>query len=231
MNDINLSKRLNEAFLAVREGSVCADVGCDHGKLSAKLVLSGKASFVYAVDINEKPLSVARALFDNLKIQNKTKPVLANGVASLEDCDIDDVIIAGIGSDITIGIIDSASWLKNPQIQLVLVPSSRHSSLRTYLFENGFELIKEKPVFEDGHCYTVITTRYTGAKTSATHIDRQLGLILNDNTTDGIKYKQHVLKKAEIMLENIKLAKTEVSTEKQQQAQQLYNYLSNALKE
>ena len=62
---ISLTRRLRAAADLVRYGSVAADVGCDHGKLSAYLLDSGRAEFVYATDIRKQPLAKAAALLSS----------------------------------------------------------------------------------------------------------------------------------------------------------------------
>ncbi len=230
MNDLTLSKRLLVAFAAVRDGSICADVGCDHGKLAAKLVMSKKSPFVYAVDINQKPLDVATRLFEKLNITDKTKTVLSNGLEKISKNDVDDVIIAGIGADISIDIISSAKWLKDNNKQLVLVPSSRHHVLRGFLFENGFEIVNETPVFEQHHNYTVITANFCNNSIKPTVIQRYLGLIANDSSNDGILYKKEVLRRANKIATSVQKAKTVVSSERLDEAKILTAYLEPTLK-
>ena len=48
--NVNLSKRLKAAYDMVSEGSVVADVGCDHAFLSIALVSSGKSPEAFACD-------------------------------------------------------------------------------------------------------------------------------------------------------------------------------------
>ena len=56
---IPLSKRLEVCAGFVSPGDRVADIGCDHGYLSIHLLLSGRASHVYASDIGEGPLQSA----------------------------------------------------------------------------------------------------------------------------------------------------------------------------
>lgn len=159
---VRLTKRLQAAADAVRPNTRVADVGCDHGRLGAYLIQSGQCAFVTAVDINKKPLQKAAELFDKCGITDRTAVLQADGLQSLGPNGADDVVIAGLGADVMAGIIGRAVWLKDPDKRLVLVPSSRHARLRTWLCENGFDLVAERPVSENGHCYTVMTARYTG---------------------------------------------------------------------
>ena len=56
----HLDARLAAAAAYVRPGHIAADIGCDHGKLSAWLAGSGCCPLVFACDLREGPLQKAR---------------------------------------------------------------------------------------------------------------------------------------------------------------------------
>ena len=75
-----LDARLTAAFDFVRPGHTAADIGCDHGKLSAALAGSGRCPLVLACDLRpgplEKALEAAPRAFDaryNLLLVPATK--------------------------------------------------------------------------------------------------------------------------------------------------------------
>ena len=172
-----LSKRLSAAAFAVREGSRVADVGCDHGKLAASLVISGRCALAYALDISEPSLNKATDLFCALGITERAKALLSDGLSALDGKMTDDVIIAGLGCDTILKIIEEAPWLMDGGKRLILAPHSRHTELRRSLYFKGFEIIEEHAVFEAGHCYTVITAAYCGEKKSISPVFAALGKI------------------------------------------------------
>jgi len=157
-----LSKRLRTAAYLVREGAAVADVGCDHGKLSAFLLDSGRASFVYATDIREQPLEKAAALLSCGKYEGKYECVLTDGLMTLPGERIDDVVIAGVGDDVTEKIIEDAPWLRDPGKRLILVPASRHEMVREFLARRGFSVLSETAVYDRKHNYTVIHAVFSG---------------------------------------------------------------------
>lgn len=162
MKTITLTKRLQIAADMVRPGRRVADIGCDHGKLCAFLIVSGKNPFAIATDIRPMPLEKAKALFRQHAIDDQTKAVLCNGLAGVEEYEADDIVIAGLGFDVTASIIKDAAWLQNTDKHLILVPSSHHERLRKWLYANGYEIRQEQAVWEAGHCYAVMSVRYTG---------------------------------------------------------------------
>ena len=186
-----LSRRLRTAAMYVREHSVAADVGCDHGKLSAFLLESGRADYVYATDIREQPLEKAAALLSSGDFEGRYECILTDGLQGLPGDRITDVIIAGLGDDVTESIIISAGWLRDPGKQLILVPSSRHEKIRAFLAKEGFCISRETAVYEKKHCYTVISAVYTGNKHEPAVLERWLGKI-DTGTEDGQIYLKHI---------------------------------------
>ena len=157
---ISLSRRLKTAADLVRSGSVTADVGCDHGKLSAYLLDSGRAAFVYATDIRKQPLEKAAALLSSERYRGKHACVLTDGLNGLPADAVTDVIIAGLGDDVTEKIISEAPWLRDVSKRLILVPSSRHEKVRQFLAASGFTVKEEYAVSERRHVYTVMAAEF-----------------------------------------------------------------------
>ena len=189
-----LSRRLRTAAAYVRDHSVAADVGCDHGKLSAFLLKSGRADYVYATDIKEQPLEKAAALLSSGEFEGRYECVLTDGLKGLPGERITDVIISGLGDDVIEHVIIEAPWLKNSEKQMILVPSSRHEKVRSFLKREGFQIKGETAVFERKHCYTVINAVYSGVAGETGILERWLGLI-DINTEDGQKYFNNIVKR------------------------------------
>lgn len=183
----SLSRRLAVAADFVRDGSVTADVGCDHGKLSAFLLDSGKAEFVYATDIRKQPLEKAAALLSEERYRDRYECILTDGLQGLPGDRITDVVIAGVGDDVTEKIITEAPWLCDSSKRLILVPSSRHERVRCFLASEGFETLSEKAVCEKGHSYTVILAQYSGDSKTPDTAEKWIGKI-DCFSDDGRRY-------------------------------------------
>lgn len=200
---IKLSRRLTETAFAVREGCRATDVGCDHGKLAAWLILTGRCEYVNAVDISEPSLKKAADLFSRLKIQHKTRAVLADGLSGINPEETDDVIIAGLGFDVIKKILSGADWLKDSKKRLVLAPSSKHPQTRCFLYEEGYRILVEQAVFEAGHIYTIITAEYCGIQKAITPEFASIGKITGSREEKN-EYIRAVRVKNEKLLTNIK---------------------------
>ncbi len=71
----------------------------------------------------------------------------------------DSVVIAGMGGELIIKILENGRHMWDSVKQWVLSPQSEIFKVRRWLFENGFVIRKEDMVLEDGKFYTVMDVR------------------------------------------------------------------------
>ncbi len=187
-----LDDRLMAVAQFVREGSVCADIGCDHGKLSVYLAKSGRCKKVIACDVSEKPLEKARAALKRAGCKN-VECRLGDGLSVINEDEVDDIVIAGL-SGVTLGkILFASQQFWKGGYRFVFVPASKSDYLRMFLCENGFEILCEKPVIAAGRAYTVINAMYTGKKYTPTKLFCAVGLIKGTGKAASA-YKQKLLR-------------------------------------
>ncbi len=186
-----LDARLLAAASFVRKNSNCADIGCDHGKLSVYLSKSGRCKNIIACDVNEIPLEKAR----NALLKNNCKNAvcrLGNGLEIIKEHEVSDIVIAGLSGVTIAQIIEKAKNFHKKEYNFVLVPASKPDYLRRYLYENGFALLNEKPVLAAGKVYTVMQCQYTGEKTQQSELFYAVGLI-KGQTKEAKAYEKKLL--------------------------------------
>ena len=188
-----LDERLALLASLVRAGSIAADIGSDHGHLITWLVGRGVCPHGYACDINKKPLEQSRATALRFGCEGKISFVLSNGLAELNEADIDDIIIAGMGGDLIAEILSAAGWHSAGK-QFLLQPMTRADELRRWLCANGYELCSEHAAQANGFCYTAITSRYTGKVYPCTPLFAAVGIMPQVRTPEA---KAYILKQAE----------------------------------
>lgn len=149
----------------VRKGSRLADIGTDHGYLPIALCQSGKIPSALACDINPLPLRSAEDNIAKFSLGNVIKTRLSEGLKAVSSDEVDDVVIAGMGGELIRDILTAAPWVKDANKHLVLQPMTRHDDLVKWLVENGFAIIQQAAVLDDGKYYTVISVRFSGEKT------------------------------------------------------------------
>lgn len=157
-NPPRLDARLAAAFDYVRPGHVAADIGCDHGKLSAALAASGRFPLVLACDLRPDPLEKARRAC--APYGDAVQCRLGSGLSVLAPGEAEDIIIAGMGAETIIEILEAAPWVFDARYNLVLVPATKHSILRRWLARRGFALRRETLCHAAGRWYAVMNARY-----------------------------------------------------------------------
>ena len=155
-----LDDRLAAAFAYVRPGHAAADIGCDHGKLTAALAGSGRCPLVLACDLRRDPLEKARRLC--APYGEKVHCRLGNGLSVVAPGEVEDIIIAGMGAETIIEILEAAPWVRDTRYNLVLVPATKHSILRRWLARSGFALVGETLCQAAGRWYAVMNARFAG---------------------------------------------------------------------
>lgn len=159
---------------------ICADIGCDHGYLSIYLIEKGICDFVYASDINEKPIAIARkniAARDTrgFCLSEKIDIRLGDGLAGLENAGINHVIICGMGGEVISGILERARDFWKSDVKFILQPMSSEYELRMWLSQNGFEIEDETLLRDSGRIYTVMCVCFTGENGSFSESEYMLG--------------------------------------------------------
>ena len=177
MRSISLGERLRAAAKFVRQDAVFADVGTDHAYLPIFLLTEGKIERAICSDINEGPLTTARANAKGFGVYEKIEFVLTDGAESLKDKGITDIAICGMGGELIARIINDAPFLKSKGIRLILEPMSRQAHLRGYLSANGFDTVAEEYLSDSGKNYVCIVAEYDGEERSLSAVDAEIGAI------------------------------------------------------
>lgn len=206
--EIILDKRLKTVADFAKKGCTFADIGTDHGYLPAYLVLNEIAEGGFACDINEMPLDKARNLIIGENLCDKIKCILCDGLPNELEGKIDTVIIAGMGGETIIHILENAKWLKKENMHFIFQPMTKSTLLRKYLLDNGFEIEKEKGAISGKFAYTVISCKYTGKIQKMPEEYYYVGECIKTNDSDSKAYIERVLKKLCSIADGMKKAKT-----------------------
>ena len=124
-NAPRLDARLAAAYDFVRPGHAAADIGCDHGKLSAALAGSGRCPLVLACDLRPGPLEKARVTC--APYGDKVQCRLGSGLSVLEPGEVDDIIIAGMGAETIIEILEAAPWVFDARYNWYAVMNAQYT--------------------------------------------------------------------------------------------------------
>ncbi len=135
-----------------------ADIGADHGKLSARLLQENKCGSMVVSDISVVSLEKAKRLFDNLHLSERAIFRVADGFDALAE-PADCVAVCGMGSRTICSMIR-----KRPELPghptLLLSAHTEVPRLRRTLAENGYDIEAERLVRSNGRFYIVLKANW-----------------------------------------------------------------------
>ena len=147
------SLRLATIASFISSEDIVADIGCDHAYLSIYLAKNDLCKHVIATDINENALNVAKNNIKKNKLGKKIKTYLSDGLQSINDFDINTLVISGMGTNTILHILDHAKEFKLDK--LIIQSNNELYKLRSKLPKYGFYLQKEKVIYEKKHFYVI----------------------------------------------------------------------------
>lgn len=153
---MELSRRLQAVADLVSVGLVVADVGTDHGYIPIYLIETGKCKKAFAMDVNRGPLLRANEHIAEHGLEDKIETRLSDGVKQLNVGECDAVVIAGMGGALTIKILEEGRSVFQSLREFILQPQSELHKVREYLLEQGYCIVAEDMVQEDGKFYPMM---------------------------------------------------------------------------
>ena len=153
---MELSKRLKSVADMVTQGSKVADIGCDHGYVSIYLVKEKLAMDVIAMDVNKGPLECARQNVEREGLAQYIELRLSDGLKALSIGEVNSIICAGMGGRLVVKILTEGREILYQVKELILQPQSEIQLVRAFLYENGFEIVCENMVLDDGKYYQMM---------------------------------------------------------------------------
>jgi len=181
-----ISKRIEEIINLLDRCNTLADIGCDHGYVAVEAIKREIANKVFAVDINFHPLLKAKELSKKENVDDKIEFLLGNGFDPIEE-EVDEAVIAGMGAENICSILSEAKD-RISNTTLILQPMKDIELLRKWLFENGFDILKEKVVKDKNRFYVIIKSTFLPDKISFTDKDIYIGRYIIDRTEEGYEF-------------------------------------------
>lgn len=156
---MRLSKRLEAVASFVEQGSCAADIGTDHGYVPIYLVEHGIAEYAIAADVKQGPLRKAQNNIEEAGLKAQIETRLSDGLLEIRPGEADTVIIAGMGGELMIHILEEGRFMWDSVKQWVLSPHSDLFRVRSFLSQNGFGIGREAMIYEEGKYYTVLDVK------------------------------------------------------------------------
>ena len=157
-----MNKRLSALYEKIPPGVGVIDVGTDHGYLPTALAASGYPGRIFASDIRTEPLQAARKTAARAGVSERIEFLLCDGLALCPPDAVDTIVIAGMGGDTIVKILDEAEFCMDSRYLLILRPMTKPEVLRYWLAYNEFEILSESLVQDAGNLYQILTARFGG---------------------------------------------------------------------
>ena len=156
MKYLKLSNRLRALADLIDNGASVADIGADHGYLPVYLAQNCRAARITASDISAASLSAARRFAEEYNVTESITFMVTPGLDGITAADADTIVIAGMGGETILQILENAPWTKSEAVKLILQPQSKIDLLCRFLYDNGYEIKETISVVDKGKRYTVI---------------------------------------------------------------------------
>lgn len=147
-----LSLRLETALKMLDGLHRPADIGCDHGYLSAALLERKGCEKVAACDISQPSLEKARRLGEKRGLLECMEFYHGSGLKVLTPGDWDGAAILGMGGELIASILEEGAEVAQRMERLVLQPMGGEEELRRYLFEHCYH-VREDVIVREGWRY------------------------------------------------------------------------------
>ena len=157
-----MSDRIQQLIRMVKAWDRVIDVGCDHGQMSIGLAQRKDIGSVLATDISGPSL---QKLIDRLEAcleedwAKKIQTFHTDGLKNLPWSKAGAILIAGMGGELMVKILEANPTLVANTEQLVLSHHLDAAKVRAYLTANSFAIVDEHLLEENGHYYEMISAR------------------------------------------------------------------------
>ena len=153
---MKLGERLQAIAVFAAGGGPVADIGTDHAYLPIYLVLHDYVSKAIAVEVKEGPYQAARDMIERSNLAKQIDLRFGNGLEPLRVGEADTVTIAGMGGATIVDILNARPAVTASIKRLVLQPMIAAGTLRRWLAANGWSIIDETLVVDEGRLYEII---------------------------------------------------------------------------
>lgn len=153
-----LDARLRAAADWVAPCGVCADIGCDHGRLGAVLLLENRCQNLLAADVSAKALAKAETRLTALGMLARVSFAVADGLdalATLPGGRADVICILGMGGETVAGIL-RRGYAQLRGAKLILGAQTELPVARAAVESVGYRFAQERIVQAEGRLYTLM---------------------------------------------------------------------------
>jgi len=220
---MKISKRLKVISNFIEDNSNVIDVGCDHALLDIYLFNNKKNIKLIASDVKEGPLLQAKKNIEKYGCNIKVK--LGNGIDTIES-DTDTIVIAGMGGDTIIDILNNGRDKLDNIKNIVISPQSEWKKTRQFICNLGF-YIENEQIIEDSNKFYLIVKFVKGNKK---YTDKELEygpILLKEKSNEFIKYYNILLEEKIKIIKKVPIFKIKDRLESRKRIKSLRKILKS----
>lgn len=228
---MKLSKRLQKIADLVGEDSIVCDIGTDHGYIPVYLIKNNISKKVIGTDISKGSLDKIIELVQKEALEDRIECRLGDGLDILEEKEVDSLIIAGMGGILISEILEEGREVTEHIENFILQPMVGSKELRRYLVDNGYKIISEDLLFEEGKFYEIIL-----AERGRQKIDKDIHyeisqLLIRDRHPLLREFLEYKINKVKKVMDEIKDIKTQGSKKKYKELKSLLEEYEEVVEE
>ena len=198
---LTLSPRLHMIASLIPSCTTAADIGADHGRLSAALLLEGTCRHMLVCDISEASLAKARKLFSSIGLSERATFCVGDGLAAYKaEQRPEAIVIAGVGGATACGILERGRE-RIGSAALIISPMLGIEDVRRYLGDNGYAIEAERIVRSANRWALALRARCLPDAVPYTRAQCLLGPLLSAESSEGfmrwLQWRIDVLEGAE----------------------------------
>lgn len=152
---VHLTPRLVCALSMLRGSRTVADIGCDHGRLTAALLQQNVCDRVIAADISKPSLEKAERLLSYIGLADRVSFRLGDGLEVLSAGEVDAIAMLGMGGTLMVEILNRCPQILSESVCLVLQPMRAQSDIRRFLYLHNYVITDDRIIYEHGRYYQV----------------------------------------------------------------------------
>lgn len=152
------NNRLGAIAEMVRKDEKTADIGTDHAQLALYLLGKAMVPAMIISDLHEGPYFRALNIAASSLYRDKIEVRYGDGLKILARGEVFNVVLAGIGGDKIVEILAYDLDKSRSFGQFVIQPMSRPQVVRQFLASQGWPLLEEKIIRENGRLFIIIST-------------------------------------------------------------------------
>ena len=156
-------KRLLDIISLIDKNKKVIDIGTDHGLVPLYLAKNGISKEILATDISEKSLDKLRSALTP-ELENEISTKVTDGFKGIDDDENQVAVIAGMGANTIIDIIDQSLDFAHNLDYMILASNINTEKLRKYLNNNNFEIIRDFLTYDNGKYYDIIKAKFGNGK-------------------------------------------------------------------